>query len=219
MNNRLKEISTKLIDRYSTRYGKLGKNVKTLGWGSEEQQFYRFKETLTLGVDFKGNSILDIGCGFGDYYNFLKTRKNEIVFQSYLGYDINEHLIKEAHDSFIQDDTCTFEVFNILEQKQKDAIADIGIMLGVLNLNFKKKYDNYDYSKKVIKNAFALVKECLIVDFLSTNLTPNYPKEDFVFYHDPLTMLEFAFTLSSSIVLKHDYAPIPQKEFMLAIYK
>jgi len=32
-------------------------------------------------------------------------------------------------------------------------------------------------------------------------------------------MLDFALALSPNVVLKHNYAPIPQKEFMLFIYK
>ena len=96
---------------------------------------------------------------------------------------------------------------------------DIGIMLGLLNFNLKKEFDNYEYSQIMIKNAFNLVDKLLIVDFLSTKLTTSYPKEDFVFYHDPAQMLNFAFELSNNVVLKHNYAPIPQKEFMLFIYK
>jgi len=63
------------------------------------------------------------------------------------------------------------------------------------------------------------VRELLVVDFLSLQYAPNYPKEDFVFYHDPLKMLEFAFELTPNVLLKHNYAPIPQREFMLYLYK
>jgi hypothetical protein len=92
-------------------------------------------------------------------------------------------------------------------------------MLGLLNLNFHEDFDNLTYSKLMITNAFSAVNELLIVDFLSNRLTPDYPKEDFVFYHDPAKMLDFALTLTPNVVLKHNYAPIPQREFLLALYK
>jgi len=92
-------------------------------------------------------------------------------------------------------------------------------MLGVLNLNFHDKVDNYEYTMEFIRKTFSLSKKLLIVDFLSDRLVPNYPKEDFVFYHDPLKMLEFALSLTNNVILKHDYKPIPQKEFMLFLYK
>lgn len=218
MKNILKNISANMIERYSNRYKKLGKNIKTLGWGSIEQQLYRFEQTLNTGVDFVEKNILDIGCGFGDYYDFI-TKKQHISVQSYQGFDLNQDLINAAKEEYVNDPKCDFKVLNILERKVDKPIADVGIMLGVLNLNFKEEYDNYKYSKEIITNAFSLVNECLIVDFLSTHLTSSYPQEDFVFYHDPKIMLEFACSLSSNVVLKHDYNPIPQKEFMLIIYK
>ena len=92
-------------------------------------------------------------------------------------------------------------------------------MLGLLNLNFHGKVDNYDYSYQLIGNAFQYANEVLIVDFISERTIDTYPKEDFIFYHNPIKILEFAFSLSPKVVLKHDYAPIPQKEFMLFIYK
>ena len=92
-------------------------------------------------------------------------------------------------------------------------------MLGVLNFNLKDKANNLEYSKLAITNAFSHVDETLIVDFLSSKLTSEYPKEDFVFYHNPIDMLEFALTLTDNVKLIHNYMPIPQKEFMLILSK
>ncbi len=211
----LKDISTQTIDRYSSRYKQMGHDIKTLGWGTKEQQKYRFEQTLDSNIEFNGKSILDIGCGFGDYLDFIV--KNKITFDSYIGYDINSDLINEAKKNHLTD-VSTFQVENIIDTEKTD-IADIGVMFGVLNFNLKNKMDNLEYSKLFIKKAFAMVNDVLIVDFLSTNLTQDYEKEDFVFYHNPIEMLKFAFTLSNNVVLKHNYAPIPQKEFMLFIYR
>lgn len=62
----LKELSESTISRYSERYYKLGRDVKTLGWGNEEQQFFRFKQVMRI-MQCSGKSLLDIGCGFGDF--------------------------------------------------------------------------------------------------------------------------------------------------------
>ena len=215
MKNNLQHISDETVQRYTKRYKKLGHNIKTLGWGTKEQQKYRFFITLDETINFSDKSILDIGCGFGDYFDFLKS--NNTGFSKYIGFDINENLINEAKKLYSSKKS-TFTVINILESNKKN-IADIGIMLGLLNFNLKDTFDNYEYSKQMISKAFNLVNEVLVVDFLSTNLTSDYPKEDFVFYHDPLKILKFALSLSSNVVIKHNYAPIPQKEFMLFIYK
>ncbi|WP_249262323.1 class I SAM-dependent methyltransferase [Leptospira alexanderi] len=218
MNDILKYISKKMIERYSKRLDQLGHDVRTLGWGSLEQQRHRFMQTLCYKNFSNDKSILDIGCGFGDYLAYL-IEKN-VPFKNYKGIDINPDLIDQCIKIWEgRDFHASFRVENIAEGGQRKSIADIGIMLGLLNLNHYGKIDNYNYSFNLIRNAFSLVSETLIVDFLSSKLTPQYPKEEFVFYHDPSAILEFALSLTSNVVLKHDYAPIPQKEFMLFLYK
>ena len=215
--DKLKEISKSMIERYSNRYRELGYDIKTLGWGSEDQQHYRFTQTLQTGLDLNGKEILDIGCGFGDYSNFLVD--SNISFSSYLGVDINSDLINEAkfrHNNISDRDFC---VLDLTKNPKQKPMADIGIMLGLLNLNLKGDMDNYEYSFNMIKNAFSLVTETLIVDFISTRKNSEYPAEDFIFYHDPVRVLEFANSLTDNFSLKHDYLPVPQKEFMLFLHK
>ena len=212
--NYLQDISQQTIKRYSDRYRNMGKDVKTLGWGSQEQQQYRFAKILDI-VDCKNKTILDIGCGFGDFFEFIISRNIRPHF--YTGWDINKDLIFEAKNSF-NDDFLDFKVENLLETKNNYS-ADIVIMLGLLNFNLKKTFNNIDYSKKMITKAFTHCKSKLVVDFLSSNLSKDYPKEDFVFYHHPSEMLDFAFELTSNVSLFHNYKAIPQKEFILVLEK
>jgi SAM-dependent methyltransferase len=218
MTDVISEISKNMIERYSNRYNKLGYDAKTLGWGNTEQQIFRFNEVLNE-IDFTDiKTVLDIGCGFGDLLSVIIGRG--IQLNKYLGWDINSNLIKEAQEIWKGNQVPNeFKVVNIAEENLESEVADAGVMLGVLNLNLKEKYDNYAYSELFIKKAFGCVKKLLVVDFLSEKVTDTYPKEDFVFYHDPGRMLEFAFTLTPNVLLKHSYQPIPQKEFMLYLYK
>lgn len=215
MNDKANKVASDAIERYNKRYEQLGKDVRTLGWGSVEQQLYRFEQTLSC-ADFTNKHILDIGCGFADYYTFLLNKN--VAINHYTGWDINELLVNEAKGVHKKYENISLETRNVVNEDQKD-ISDIGITLGTLNFNLKGDMNNYEYSFQFIKNAFACVNEVLVVDFLSTQYTPEYPVEDFVFYHDPGKMLNFALSLSPNVVLKHNYAPIPQKEFMLFIYK
>lgn len=214
-NKNYTDISQQTIDRYNNRLLKFGKDIKTLGWGSKEQQDYRFLNIVTT-IELSEKCILDIGCGFGDFFTFLEQNSNTV--KHYTGWDLNPELLKQANhrDNPIVDYDIKDISNEIYENGKK---YDVGIMLGLLNFKLKSEQINYEYSKHLIQNAFATVKEVLVVDFLSTNLTADYPKEDFVFYHDPVKMLEFALTLTPNVVLKHNYSPIPQKEFMLFIYK
>jgi hypothetical protein len=76
MDKIIHDISERMVTRYSDRYKKLGYDVKTLGWGSKEQQLARFEQTVKGDgeIDFTAKTILDIGCGFGDpWRNIFRT--------------------------------------------------------------------------------------------------------------------------------------------------
>ena len=218
MNKSFNEISSLMNERYSKRFNQMGYDPKTLGWGSKEQQEFRFLKALEELHFDSPKSILDIGCGFGDLLTLLINKKMPVSY--FTGLDINADLIEEAkkkwETSYISNE---FKVYNLLQNPIGKPIADIGFLIGVLNLNLTDKFDNYKYSKLFLKNAFLAVNEVLVVDFLSTSISGDYPKEEFVFYHDPVKMMEFALTLTPNVLLKHNYDPIPQKEFILYLYK
>lgn len=211
MSDKLQNIAKSTVERYSQRYKKLGRHVHTLGWGSEEQQRARFAQALNV-VSTDKKHILDIGCGFGDFLLSCKDKGHKPA--SYRGWDINPDLISEAKK---QHPESNFEVLNLAKREELTPVAEVGVMLGVLNLNFKKEYDNLAFSKMMIERAFSSVSETLVVDFLSSYRTEGYPEEDFVFYHDPAEMLKYGLGLTPNVRLFHDYAPIPQKEFMMVL--
>jgi SAM-dependent methyltransferase len=215
----LVKIEEETVDRYRRRYQDFGYDARTLGWGSREQQQYRFAQTLNGPLEFSQRSVIDIGCGFGDYLAYLREAQQNV--SSYEGWDVNPDLVTEATKRYVEDSGARFAVRNLLDPGIDETtlrpVANIGVMLGVLNFNLEGKADNYLYSELAIRRAWALSDNGLIVDFLSSHRETNYPAEPWVFYHDPERMLSFAFTLSSRVTLKHNYLSIPQREFMLFI--
>lgn len=211
------EISQNTLERYNQRYNTTKRDVKTLGWGTIEQQDYRFAQAIE-NLSLSGKSILDVGCGFGDLKIFLD--KNQVLYKNYVGWDLNKNFIQEAQESpLTKDAEFRLEDISRFECSATSQQFDIVVMLGLLNFNLKSPETNYNFSRQLIQKAFSLCKEVLVVDFLSSELTDAYPKEDFVFYHNPLNIAELALNLSSDFILKHNYKAIPQKEFMLYIYK
>lgn len=205
------QIDDTTIKRYNKRFEEYGIEAKTLGWGSKEDQIVRF-ETTTTYTDFAGKTVLDIGCGFADFYQFLCEK--EIPINEYRGIDINAKLIEVAKNRFPENQ---YDVKNILINNYDSEQADIVTLFGLLN--FKLENDNLKYTKDMLAAAWKITKETLIVDFLSTHLTTNYPKEDIVYYHNPIDVLDICFELSDNLLLVHDYQPIPQKEFMIVLRK
>ena len=208
-------IKTQTIERYSTRFSELGFDVRSLGWGSADQQIARF-QNLTNELDLSGKSILDIGCGFGDLFTYIESKS--IPIRGYIGWDINVEFIKVALCTH-RATTAKFAVFDMLNDEPKAAEADVGVMLGLLNYNYGNPEINLAFTKQMILNAFKKVNHCLFVDFISTYRDSTYPYEDFIYYQDPSSVLKIGLSMTSNLRLLHDYTPIPQKEFSLILYK
>ena len=74
---------------YLNTYQQFGYSVKSLGWGSTESQEKRFKALSEVGID-NGDRVLDVGCGFGDLYFYLKKNGCDT---DYTGLDVNKNFI------------------------------------------------------------------------------------------------------------------------------
>lgn len=210
--DQIEQIDEEALDRYSRRFEQYGVEARTLGWGSKEDQLTRF-ETAEAYVNFSRKSIMDVGCGFADFCEFLL--KKGIAIKKYKGVDINDRLIEVARKRFPKNE---YEVRNILLNNYGAVQADIVALFGLLNFKLHS-IENLTYTREMIAAAWKIAEETLIVDFLSTRLSKNYPKEDFVYYHDPKDILDISFELCDNVVLVHDYHPIPQKEFMVILRK
>lgn len=215
----LQRVAAETRARYSRRFAEHGYGARALGWGTSEQQRYRFAQTLRGPVELAGRTVLDIGCGFGDYRDFLVRSLPKAA--PYQGWDVNPDLIAEAAHRHADDPGARFSIHDLMDPSCDDTppapVADVGVMLGVLNFNLGDRIDNYAYSELALRRAWALVARALVVDFLSTIRAADRPVDAWVFLHDPARMLDVALTLSPRVTLKHDYLPIPQREFMLFI--
>ena len=214
----MKKINkSKIFDLINSRFNKkfeeFGDDPKSVGWDNKRNQNLRFANATRL-IDFKNNSIVDIGCGLGDFYNFLIS-KNIIKKEKFTGLDLNSNFIKLCKHKYPD---ANFKISNFLLDENIIEKADIFTMFGLLNINFKE-IDNYDYSRIMIKKGFLLCKKFFIFDMLSFYNDTLYEKEDFVFYYKPEKILEFCLKLTPHVSLIHDYASIPQREFMIILRK
>lgn len=92
---------------YSRLFKQHGKSHQSLHWTNRKNQQLRFEAFLSAG-NLQGASLLDIGCGFGDFLSFLKEKKINCF---YTGFDICEEFITTAQKNFPDN---RFELRNIL---------------------------------------------------------------------------------------------------------
>lgn len=207
---KLAKIRTQTSERYRMRFETYGLDPKSLGWGQHSDQQTRFAQVQRL-VELDGKHILDVGCGFGDFYGFLVKRG---WYGQYTGVDVCPEFVEQGRLLYPQ--ACLMTADLMLDDNLPK--VDIVIMLGLLNFR-QTEMDNIEYASLLIKRAFTLADEAVICDFISVQRHPDYPQEPWIYYYTPGKVLELATKLTNRWAILQDYPPIPQREMMLKLMR
>ncbi len=199
-----------LIDLYEKRLKKLGINIKTLGWKSIPQQLVRF-EALSQIADLNKKTVLDVGCGFGDFYDFI-VRKN-INTKFYKGIDLSKKMITEAEKIHIDSKNAKFEVCDLLKKYVDETLSerfDYIVASGIFSFPIK---DNTNFLKLMLQKMF---KICFLG--VAVNMPTAYVdyRDENLHYFVPEEVFSFCKSLTRRVTLRHDYMPY---EFTLYLYK
>lgn len=173
--------NTQFYKRVIKKYGISARGVH---WNSQESQYIRF-EVLTEFIEneIKDSEIVDAGCGFGEYYNYLYD--SSLSPKNYLGIDCEEEMINKAAKRFLN---TKFILKNILEDKLP--VADYYICSGAMNTL------NEDEVLTFIKRSYKASKKGFIFNFLKEDCLTNVPAEK---------VLRFCKSICSNINIKDDY--------------
>lgn len=200
------EEKARIIQRYLNLYNKHGIHVDTLKAGGAGKQLLRHSVHSSM-FNLEGKHILDVGCGIGMFYEHLKNLPTKIA--SYTGLDIVEPFIESNRSRFPE---ARFEKTDIFLDPLDKYQADIIFMSGVSS-NKYQDIDNEKIAQEAIKRFFGIARVGLAIDFMTSYV--DY-REDYLYYFSPEKMFSFAKTLTSAVILRHDYLPF---EFTLCLYK
>jgi SAM-dependent methyltransferase len=199
----LEEDRTETRARYASRFQEFGYHPRTLGWHKGRQRV-RFAAALeAVGTRF--GSLLDVGCGFGDLFGYLKKRGWQ---GNYLGVDICPELLDEGRKRY-GPRGARFECIDLSTESLAYS-ADVAVALGVFN--YRLKGDNLEFVAQMLHAMWSHSTQAVVLDFLST--TADRPKAD-LFHADPDVVLRRALGYSKRVRLDHSYMPF---EFLLAIW-
>ena len=164
-------------------------------WRSREGQQLRFN-TICNGIEFSGTSILDVGCGLGDFADFLQAQ--QISFSSFHGIDAMEHMIVEAENKSLP--RCTFSIGDVLEQGDLLKGFDWITMSGTLNAMPQR------IAMELVSNAFSACTIGVAYNFLSNQCKPNL-NEDLTpaSRFNTIEMLQQAFQLTRNVSFDQSY--------------
>lgn len=197
---------TEITSFYDTRFQIEGSGFKSVGWSSKESQEMRFSN-LIRGLDLNGKTILDIGCGQGDFINFLI--KEKINFNKFIGLDISNPMINYCKKTFYDLENVTFFCGNFLDEINIPNF-DYAFLSGTLSFKID---NNWDYTKALITKVFTNATGGIASNFLTSYVDFKVEKN---FHYEPEIMFNFGKKLSKKVNLFHDY---PLYEFTIQILK
>jgi len=190
---------------YKALYTRFGQDVRSLGWSTHGQQA-RFEFVRSLIPD-AARSVLDIGCGFGDFADCLAAKRPEIA---YTGWDINPDFIEICRKR----DKGTFALRDILTEPPLPGSYDVCILIGSLNAGAD---NSDDLARTMIRRMCDASKMGCLFSATSMYVDEKYrDSSGAMHYYDPGAMFGFAKTLARRVDLFHSYLP---HDFCLAIWK
>lgn len=174
-------------------------NFAAVGWGSRKTQFIRFKALFNV-ADISDMKIMDVGCGLGHFVDYIEEAGISV---DYHGIDYLDEMVKRA---LVRHPSRNFKVSNILREKPNrdyDYIFASGLFT----------YANMEMLQSTVSAMFRGCRRGISFNSLSSWAICKDSNE---YYANPLKVVEFCRTLSSKLILAHNYLP---NDFTVYLYR
>jgi len=192
----------RIMEFYDQRCSEYGDDLRTVAWGSRQSQHTRF-QVLSEIAELDHRLILDVGCGLGDFYGYLLSRGTSV---QYVGYDISAKVINIARAKY---PAARFELKDILEDRSS-ARFDYVFASGTFN---RRVTDSDCLVKPMISRIYEMATLGAGFNVMSTYA--KFFNED-EYYAQPEALFSFCKSLTSRVVLRHDYMP---HDFTIWMYR
>ena len=199
-------VSRKQMSRYySDLLKKHGSSKEALVYCNERQQITRYTLMTAIEPFPRDCSILDVGCGFGDFCDFLREQGWQ---GAYTGLDVCEDMVSAAAQRlpdgrFLNVDIITDDFSDEFDY----------VFCGATIQHRPANVDPKAYAKDMIMAMFRLARLGVVFDIFSTRV--DYMDENNL-YLDPNELLQFCYSLTSRLVLRNDCRPF---ELMIYLFK
>ncbi len=171
-----------------------------VSWNTLESQKLRFKILTKIIPDQqKQYTLLDVGCGLGDYLDYLQEAGYNNI--NYTGLDLMPEMIagakkKKHQNKFIQG--------NFLEQIELEQ-ADLIISSGTLNIMTVPRFEHKKIIEKFIVKAYALAKLGFAFNLLSRHGEQDFERDENFYYADPDDIFEYCKKSCPNTKIDHSY--------------
>jgi len=186
-----KEQRKRIVDRHRDSLTRFGYSSHALYWSSTEIQEIRFKVLAGIGIE-SGDSLLDVGCGFGDFKSWFEKQGGAL---NYSGIDLSPDLLIEAKKRHPGVRLIEGDLFDMTFAEQE---FDWVILSGALN---EQLNDDGAYAHRVIERMYALCQKGVAFNLLDA----RYLKAHDLQSHQPEELLTYCRSLCPDCTLQDDY--------------
>jgi SAM-dependent methyltransferase len=191
-------ILSEVASYYTSKLEFHGATPLGVDWNGAHSHEQRHRQFLRL---FEGNpdaSILDLGCGFGDFLRFLRAAGHRGRF---VGYDIAESMIDKARLLHGESDDHQWHV-----GAEPTETADFAIASGIFNV--RGDFSNEDWLAYIYRMLDILARSGrrgFAFNVLSLSSDPDRRRPN-LYYADPVQTLAYCLSrYGRSIALLQDY--------------
>jgi SAM-dependent methyltransferase len=188
----MSEAAKKILSFYDEHIDEYGSGPKAVGWNDGQSQTARFAALCKVG-DLDGSSVLDVGCGLGDFYGYLEGHYEGV---EYTGIDINPRYVERARKLYTE---AHFEVVDFEEYTGGpfDYVCASGAF-AVKIPQYKEVYFGQ------IKKMFEIARRGVAFTMLDERQHPNDASYAAYSVEEVRT---FCLSLTNDVVVYHDYLP------------
>ena len=174
------------LQPYSRAVRRHGPDFRALLWASRRTQEQRF-EALAKMTDPTGLTILDLGCGRADLYDYLVQRGTPP--RKYFGLEGVRELAEAAEDKQLPGARIIVADF-VREPRRMHVGADVVFCSGALNTIEPDEF------YLTIRNAFAAAGRAFVFNFLSSSLLAG---TNYLRWHERRDVIRFCRSLTRDV--------------------
>lgn len=189
---------------YADKVRRFGFDHRGLGFRTRSSQEKRFGALCAVG-ELDGRTVLDVGCGFGDFLPFLERRG---IRARYTGLDVCAPMIERCRERFAGRDA-RFVVADVLDFVPEGPY-DYVVASGIFGLDAPGARERIG---PTVARMFSWCRIGMAANFLSSK--SPLPVEGRV-YVDPCEALAMGLELTPAVRLDHNYLP---NDFTLQLFK
>jgi SAM-dependent methyltransferase len=192
------DILAKVAAYYAAKLAQHGATSRGVDWNGETSQTLRHRQFLRLlGAEHEA-SVLDLGCGYGDFLNFLRAQG---FVGAYVGYDIAPEMIAAARRLHGEGDDRRWQLGAMPQEA-----ADYAVASGILNVKGEVAIEQWQgYARDTIDLLARAARRGFAFNVLTMASDPALRRPD-LYYADPVETLRYCLArFGRSVALLQDY--------------